>query len=109
MPGGMNHHHMPRCSALHCTDWFIIRPNDIAFVWTRPMKSSEAAVRIDPPNSSTNVMNRYEYMFGAISRRMIAAVDSPDSLARSTNSRARKEKVWARTARATHGQENSPM
>ena len=48
-------------------------------------------------------------MFGAISRRMIASGRMPLSRARSTNSRERSENVCARTARATHGQENRPM
>ena len=73
------------------------------------MKSSEAAIRIDPPNSRMKVMNRYELMLGAISLEMIFQVRTPLSLARSTKSRVRSENVWALIALAAHGQEVSPM
>ena len=49
-------------------------------------------------------------MFGAISRKMISSdCMPPDMRARSTNSRDASEKVWARMARAAHGQEVRPM
>jgi hypothetical protein len=53
--------------------------------------------------------NRYEAMFGAMSLTMIETGRLPDSLARSTNSRVRRENVCARTARATQGHVVSPM
>ncbi len=48
-------------------------------------------------------------MLGAISRRMICQVRTPLSRARSMKSRERSDSVCARTARATHGQQMSPM
>ena len=48
-------------------------------------------------------------MFGAISRKMTRRLDMPLILARSTKSRVRSENVWARIARAAHGQDVSPM
>ena len=48
-------------------------------------------------------------MFGAISWNMIFQLLRPLRRARSTNSRDRREKVWARMARAAHGQEVMPM
>ena len=75
----------------------------------RPMKSSVAAIRIEPPNSRMNIMNRYELMFGAISLKMIFRLLSPLSRARLTNSRDVSEKVCERRARAAHGHDVSPM
>lgn len=48
-------------------------------------------------------------MLGAISWTMIFPPPRPLSLARSMKSRERNEKVWARIARAAHGQEVAPM
>jgi len=48
-------------------------------------------------------------MFGAISVTMIWRVLRPLSRARSTNSRVFSENVWARTARAAHGYDVSPI
>ena len=48
-------------------------------------------------------------MLGAISVAIIRHVPIPLSRARSTNSREVNEKVCARTARAAHGHDVSPM
>ena len=56
-----------------------------------------------------NIMSRYELMFGAISVVMICRVPRPLSRATSTNSRVFSENVWARTARAAHGHDVSPI
>src|SRR5664280_2871032 len=103
MPGGTNHHHRPSCRALQATALYIIRPSDVPSVGPSPMKSSEAAMRIAPPNSRTKVRNRYELMFGAISPKMTRQLDTPLIRARSTNSRDLSENVWARMARAAQG------
>ena len=50
MPGGTNHHHIPSWSALQATALYIIRPSETPSVGPSPMKSSEAAMRIAPPN-----------------------------------------------------------
>ena len=57
-PGGRNHHHRWSCSAAFCTESCIIIPSEIVFDGPRPMKSSVAAIRIAPPNSRMNIMNR---------------------------------------------------
>ena len=48
-------------------------------------------------------------MFGAISRVITCVPRAPDRRARPTNSREASENVWARIARAAHGQEVSPI
>src|ERR671910_374151 len=58
IPGTMNHHHMPRTSALFETATFSIRPSDITSEGPRPRKSRVAAMRIEPPNRRMNVRKR---------------------------------------------------
>ena len=48
-------------------------------------------------------------MFGAISRKITRALETPLIRARSTNSAGLSENVWARIARAAHGHEVRPM
>src|SRR5436190_19778155 len=109
MPGGMNHHHIPRFSAAELTALFIIRPSDMAFDGPRPRKSSVAAARMEPPKRRMNTRKRYELMFGAISRLMIPNVREPESRASPMNSRDASEKVWARIERAAQGHDVAPM
>src|SRR5262245_33217424 len=109
MPGGMNHHHIPRCRAAELTALFIIRPSDIAFDGPRPRKSRVAAARIEPPNSRMNTRKRYELMCGAHSRVMNLNVREPDGRARPMISREASENVCARIERAAHGHEVAPI
>src|SRR5262249_20387591 len=108
-PGGTNHHHEPSSRALARNALFIIRPSDTCVDGPRPRKSSEAPIRIAPPNSRMNIISRYELMFGAISLVMICRVFRPVRRAMSTKSRVLSVKVCARTARAAHGHEGSPI
>ena len=48
-------------------------------------------------------------MFGAISLKMICQLDRPERRAMSTKSRETSENVCARSARAAHGHDVSPM
>ena len=48
-------------------------------------------------------------MFGAISRQITCVPRAPDRRARPTKSRETSEKVWARIARAAHGQAVAPI
>ena len=57
-PGGTNHHHVPKCSAPHDTEWCIISPRETPSVGPRPMKSSPAAISTAPPNSRMKDMTR---------------------------------------------------
>ena len=108
-PGGTNHHHVPSSSALARNALFIISPSETCSDGPRPRKSSEAPIRIAPPKSRMNIISRYELMFGAISLVMICRVLRPVSRAMSTKSRVFSVNVCARTARAAHGHEVSPM
>ena len=56
-----------------------------------------------------SIINRYELMFGAISVVMMWRVFRPLSRAMSTKSRVFSENVCARTARAAHGHDVSPI
>src|SRR5690606_39807010 len=57
-PGGTNHHHSFRWSALQSLDCCIIVPSETASLGPRPMKSSIAAKRIAPPNSRMSDISR---------------------------------------------------
>ena len=108
-PGATNHHQRSSCRALFATALFIISPSDIAFDGPRPRKSSVAAVRIEPPKRRMKTRNRYELMFGAISRRITCQPRDPERRASETKSREASVNVCALIARAAHGQAVTPI
>src|SRR4029450_13723541 len=104
-PGGMNHHHDPSRRALERNALFIINPSDIDSEGPRPRKSSDAPMRIAPPNSRMTILTRYELMFRPLSLGMICRGPPPLNRAISTNPLVFRVKVCPRPALAAHGHE----